>query len=595
MSSEIKIKEFNEIKSDFIEAIKSNVIENSSGYYNVTDYNVGGVLNTIVEAFSAVLEQFYFNLFQVTKESLENIYNGFNFYKMPGKKATTTVSIYFNSTDLAAVRNSVIIPRGTIITSEDGLIEFEIVDDFQSSNIYIAPIGNEFVGKVCYSAMANSINVGFDKNISNNKLTKFATSITNINNYEYNIRNSAATGGADEETEEEMKLRFHKYLVSLRRGTLEALQYVLQTNENFTGFKYSINKYEPIFILKQKRQNVNQTDFTSNTNNYDVDYTDINKFDMYYDLCTSDDAPENEYFALYFGSYNKFKNLLFITQSVTSNMFKIKALQYYDSVLGLWNDIDPNLTNIVTPDHYFTNGQYIYWDFADITRWGKTNIQNYNAYFIRLIIQQLDNPSTEPSASIVLFKAMTYPFPGYIDVFCLKNYSEKVTESDKKVIHESLENYKAAGVVTTIENADVIKINPTIVLYTSQELINYIPDSIVDDIKSVAFEYSNNLNINDNFDRNKFYSYIHDRFSQFGSIFIYYKYDNVIRENSKISIYKEQLRDILIESTIREKISFEFVDVFITTNLNNLITVDSSTFYSDYEVLDVDAFHAVAY
>lgn len=586
----INIKEFDEIKQDFIDAIKQKVQENNSSL-NITDYNAGSVINTIVEAFSDVLEQAYFDMFQITKESLENIYNGFNFYKIPGKKSTCTVYIYFNTTDLASARNSIFlkIPKGTTITTEDGNIEFEIIDEYQTSTLQLATGGSEFPGQVYYTASAVSLKVGSSNNIGQNTLTKISSSITNLNGYSFSVRNTSASGGVEEESEEEMKSRFQKYLVSLRRGTLEALGFALETNANFTGFLYSINQYSPLYIISQLEDNLDQSDFLLDSNVYDFDLTKSNKFDPEYILFDqSAVSAQNNYFAIYLGSQDKFRNLLFATSAVTASAFKIHKIQYYDSILGLWNDLDPDLLNIdLDPGpYYFANDQYIYWDFADITRWGKYKILSYEAYFIRIIFQVVIDPITT-TASVQVFKSMTYPFPGYVDLYCLKNYRDNINLNDKIVVEEAVENYKAAGVVTTVQSANVIQLYPTIVIFSKNLSLSFIPNAVLDDVRNDVISFSNSIKINQNFDRNAFYSYIYDKYNQYGNIFIYYRYDNVLDESPSSAIYKEQLRDQIVDTAISDKVDLGISDVFVVKNLSLLSTtsagIESSDLDADYD------------
>lgn len=589
----ISIKEFDQIKQDFIDAIKTQINQNNPSLI-ITDYNIGGVLNTVVEAFSDIMESFYFDLFQVTKESLENIYNGFNFYKIPGKKSNCIVYIFLDSTDLIGAQNSTffVIPKGTTITTDDGTIIFELIDEYQSSNLQIALAGTEFPGKVYYTVNALCTVVGPDGNVLQNTLTKITSPVTNTNSYSLIVRNTSASGGVDEESDEDMKARFQQYLVSLRRGTAESLGFALATNANYTGFLYSISKYTPLFIVRQQESNLNQSDFSLNSNVYDVDLTELNKFDLQYTLFDQADALQNAYLAIYFGDPERFKNVLLATEAVSASKFKIHRVQYYDQVLGLWHDIDSNLLSI-SLDSFVVDDQYVYWDFADITRWGKINILNYSGYFIRFIVQQLADPLSE-TAFVQVFKTMTYPFPGYVDLYCLKNYRENINASDKIVISEAIENYKAAGVVTTVQNADVIQMYPVVIVYTSNLALSFVPSTIVSDIRNDIVSFANTMNIGQDFDRNAFYSYIYDKYNQYGNIFIFYRYDDVLNENPQNSIYKEQFRDSVFEASVSEKVDLGLSDVFVITNLNALIMTTSDLTLTDYDSYDY-WYHNIAY
>ena len=124
-------------------------------------------------------------------------------------------------------------------------------------------------------------------------------------------------------------------------------------------------------------------------------------------------------------------------------------------------------------------------------------------------------------------KSMTYPFPGYVDLYCLKDYRNKIDDQDKVIISEAVENYKAAGVITTVISASVVQMYPTIIVFSPKSFLSQIPATLPDDIRASALEYANTVGIGVDFDRNSFYSYMYDRYSQYGALFIYYNYDNL--------------------------------------------------------------------
>jgi len=502
----VQIKDADTIRTDFINFLRSAIEEN--GGPSVTDYNVGSVLNVLTEAFADVLEKYYFDLFQVTKESLENIYNGFNFYKMPGKKALVELKIYIDA-ELAALSSPTYfsIPRGTTVSTEDGSIVFEIIDDYDSSSIIVSASG-EFTGKAEYSVRALAVNDGTEGNVAQNAITKFVSSITNTNNFSYWIRNSSASGGTDAESEEDMKARFQKYLISMRRGTKESLEYALASNAAFTGLMYSISGYRHLYVVKQRSGSID-------TNNYDIDLTLNNKFYPSYSLLTDEDAATastSDPFYLYIGSDEKFFNVLFSTQSIpnpatvgsydilsTSSNPTHGGIQYWDSNSQSWQLVTPY--NIITDaEHPLVEEQYISWTL-DSTRWGKCSIRDYSAYFIRIPIVKSDSGLN----SYDVFKTMTYPFPGYIDIYCLKNYRDNVTDDDKQLITESIDAFKAAGVITTVSNASVIQLHPTIIIQTSNLTSSLIPSDIVESIINDVTTFSNGKNISIDFYRNELY------------------------------------------------------------------------------------------
>ena len=572
----IQIKNADTIKTDFIAFLRSAIEENDGP--NVTDYNVGSVLNVLVEAFADVLENYYFDLFQVSRDSLENIYNGFNFFKIPGKKALATITIYIDASLPLPSASFFSIPRGTKLQTEDGSVQFEITDD------YVAPTtlstSGEFTGKIPYVVQGMCVDTGTAGNVSENAITKFSSTIVNINNFSYWIRNTSASGGADPESEQSMKLRFQKYLISLRRGTKESLEYALSSNAAFTGLLYSINGFRFLNIVKQ-------TSASHDTNNYDVDLTHWNKFYPSYSLLTDGDATGTDEFFIYIGAEDKFNNLLFSTQIVPAGAYSIVAesdgppimggIQYYDLVDQEWKHV--SVLNIdTTIDQALVDEQYLAWDLSAITtRWGKYQIRDYNNYFVRICLKK----SGDGVADLEVYKVMTYPFPGYIDIYCLKNYRDFVTTFDKGLITESIENFKAAGVITTVADASVIQIHPMIIIHTSNLTQSIIPSDIVESIRADVITFANTKNVGADFIRNELYAYLYARYNQYGNLYIYYKYDPSIYEDLANDIFKEGFRDNTLDASVNEKIDLLLSDVYVVSNLNSLANTLTGFKYID--------------
>lgn len=588
----VQIKNADTIKADFISFLRSAVEEN--GGPSVTDYNIGSVLDVLVEAFSDVLENYYYDLFQITRDSLENIYNGFNFFKQPGKKALVDITIYVDAAPASLTVDAFSIPRGTKVSTDDGTILFEIVDDYNPSSMFVSGSG-EFFGKTEYSVQAICTESGIIGNVSANAITKFASTITNVNNYSYWIRNSSGSGGTDAESEEDMKTRFQKYLLSLRRGTKESLEYALATNAAFTGLMYSISGFRFLTLVKQYSTSVGTT-------NYDQDLTLWNKFYPSYSLFTDSDSFSTEPFYLYVGAEDKFSNLLISTQLLPAGSYLIVGtgtsvpnrttssgavvaggIEYYDVVTQSWTQADV-LTPDLTTDYPIVDDQYIAWQI-DPTRWGKVQIRDYTNYFVRINMKA----SGSGVSNLDVYKVMTYPFPGYIDIYCLKNYRDPVTSSDKILIAESIDNFKAAGVITTIADASVVQIHPTIIIHTSDLTNSLVPSDIEASIRADVIAFSNTKNISADFIRNELYAYLYQRYSQYGNLYIYYRYDPSIYEDLANSIFKEGFRDSVLDASVNEKIDLLLSDVYIVRNLNTIVNTlvgwtlpDSAPNYSDY-------------
>jgi hypothetical protein len=570
----IQIKTADTIRTDFIAFLRSAIEENEGP--NVTDYSVGSVLNVLVEAFADVLENYYFDLFQVTRDSLENIYNGFNFFKIPGKKSLVTLTIYVDASVAAlADANFFSIARGTKVQTEDGSVQFEIVDDYSPSSITISSSG-EFSGKAQYVVQAMCVDSGTAGNTAENAITKFSSDIVNINSFAYWIRSASASGGADAEDESAMKLRFQKYLISLRRGTKESLEYALSSNAAFTGLMYSINGFRFLNIVRQHSESVD-------TNNYEDDLTIWNKFYPAYSLLTDASTVDaTTTLHLYVGAEDKFSNLLFNTQTVPAGKWQITSVEYFNSVNQDWENV--TISNAVTLPSAIVEDQYLAWTL-DTTRWGKFQILDYNNYFIRIGVQKTDLSV----ADLEVYKVMTYPFPGYIDIYCLKNYRDAVTTTDKTLITESIESFKAAGVITTVADATVVQIHPLIIINTSNLTQSIVPSDIITSIRADIVAFANTKTVGADFIRNELYAYLYQRYNQYGNLYVYYRYDPSIYEDLANDVFKEGFRDSMLDAAVNEKIDLLLSDIYVVSNLNTLTNtltgyayLDSGSNYSDY-------------
>jgi len=115
-----QIKKFNSIVASMINWV-------SSATDRITDFNVGSVSRTILEAVAIELEEIYYQLLRAVEEAIEEaIYRTFNFPRNPAQKATGNVRFY----RLAGTEPEITINRGTMVgTDTDPVIYFETQAD----------------------------------------------------------------------------------------------------------------------------------------------------------------------------------------------------------------------------------------------------------------------------------------------------------------------------------------------------------------------------------------------------------------------------------------------------------------------------------
>lgn len=195
-----QIKDFASIVASCINWMRANTKK-------VTDYNVGSVTRTLIEAPAVELDEFYMRMYMGLKEAIPvSVYNSFDFSRLPAVAAAGLIRVTVTSS--AA---DVVIHTGTAFTTAG------------KSGAYVSTLdatitaGNTFVDvPVAYSA------TGAVGNLAASAAFVVAPSPTGFVSA---ANPSAFVSGQDEETDEQRKLRFRSYVDSLKRSTIAALVY----------------------------------------------------------------------------------------------------------------------------------------------------------------------------------------------------------------------------------------------------------------------------------------------------------------------------------------------------------------------------------
>lgn len=131
--------------------------------------------------------------------------------------------------------SQVVVQVGAIAQTTTG-IEFIVIADIAnpaynaSLNGYVMPIGQSNV-----TVPAQAIISGAAGNVSANTITVISTVIVGVDTV---TNPSAAAGGQDKESDDEVKDRFVLFLASLARATKEALEYAITITQD--GIKYNL-------------------------------------------------------------------------------------------------------------------------------------------------------------------------------------------------------------------------------------------------------------------------------------------------------------------------------------------------------------------
>lgn len=195
-----QIKDFASIAASAINWMKATTKK-------VTDFNVGSVARTLVEAPSAEIEQLYLQAFIGLKEAIPvSVYNSFNFQKLPAASAAGIVRVTLTASD-----NDRVIPAGTRFDNLGKRGSY-----ISQQDVSIAAGSSYCDVGVVYQDPGSEGNLpalqGFD-------LSPMPIGFVAASNP------AAFISGVDEESDEDRRLRFNAFILSLARGTVPALEY----------------------------------------------------------------------------------------------------------------------------------------------------------------------------------------------------------------------------------------------------------------------------------------------------------------------------------------------------------------------------------
>lgn len=190
---------------DFRSIVASMVNWMRASQSKVTDFNVGSVARTLVEAPAVEIEELYQQYFIGLREAIPvATFKSFGFDLLGPAIAIGAVSA---AQDVARTTN-LVIPAGTTFESDDGRT-------WSSTAATTWATGETFVRIPVAAASAGAAWNAPEGTV--NKSAFFGTGVT--------ISNQAITSGRDAETEAERETRFAEFVASLSRGTNDAIRY----------------------------------------------------------------------------------------------------------------------------------------------------------------------------------------------------------------------------------------------------------------------------------------------------------------------------------------------------------------------------------
>lgn len=190
-------KPFAEIVADEVEQVRTTTDL-------LTDFNVGSVTRSILEAQAVALDDYYQEVYLGLLRAIPTaVYTGFGFDLLPAVAAAGTVEISRTSGNL---QEELVVPLGTRLVSTTGQY-------YVTNEEVTIPVDVETA-----TVTATAEVVGAAGNADPGAITSSDPLILATNP-------ALFAGGADAETEEQRAERFIAYIRSLSRGTLAALTY----------------------------------------------------------------------------------------------------------------------------------------------------------------------------------------------------------------------------------------------------------------------------------------------------------------------------------------------------------------------------------
>lgn len=209
-----KMKTFNEILRDMATWIMTS-------NNKITNFYIGSVVRTLLEAVSLEVEALYFKMRSVFIKASDNaIYDSFDFKRKEATKSIGDITIEFGS----ALSQSVFIQKGSqffTVPINGKTIYFESTQDITVPS----GLSSATIQVVCREG-------GTVGNVPAMSIRRSVSSIPYLQTL-YNA--TALSGGAPQETKESLKKRFATHIQSLSKGTTPAIEYACKQVPHVAG------------------------------------------------------------------------------------------------------------------------------------------------------------------------------------------------------------------------------------------------------------------------------------------------------------------------------------------------------------------------
>jgi len=179
---------------------------------SLTDFNVGSVTRSWLEATSIGLDELWMGATQAISEAIpQAVFSGFDFGKLPAAYALGEITFYLEVLQL----NDVVIPAGTRVRMLGGASEYLTLAE-----------ATIIAGEYEVTTLARAVSAGPDANSEVYGLSIIVSPSDDMIDAAVDVTNrEPILNGRYEETDAEQRERFARYIEALARGTLAALEY----------------------------------------------------------------------------------------------------------------------------------------------------------------------------------------------------------------------------------------------------------------------------------------------------------------------------------------------------------------------------------
>lgn len=218
---------------DFVSIVASMLNFSKSTQTKLTDFNVGSVARTMLEAPAVEIEELYQQMFYGLKDAIPvAIYNSFDFERLPAAPAAGTVRVTVTPSATASFvpANSLFTPGGGYSTTFVSKSDVVIPADASYVDVRVEASTPGAGGNVA-AGTSFTLQPALAPFVSASALASFFN-------------------GTDEETDAQRKTRFAAYIASLNRGTNAALRYGISTSAVRDGAGFITERVQYMNIIE---------------------------------------------------------------------------------------------------------------------------------------------------------------------------------------------------------------------------------------------------------------------------------------------------------------------------------------------------------